>query len=171
MSHKIVSCQETVTNNIEALCISLKRLFYPCHLSDLVKFLEETVQKFVIFNYILDYIYSRFNHLLSSWNQDISQVNKLALYCNVIPLQESSPLQNYFGGRWWNSFPNFSPKDKSKHCLQLAVTSEYTVLSFKVRLYLMDSLVSLVAPIWEKGMIVSCSWVRAAHKFTEISMT
>ena len=46
--------------------------------------LEETLHRFVIFNYILDYIYSRFNHLLSSWNQDILQPNKLELYCYVI---------------------------------------------------------------------------------------
>ena len=29
----------------------------------------------MIFNYILDYIYSKFNELLSSWNQDILQPN------------------------------------------------------------------------------------------------
>ena len=46
--------------------------------------LEGTLHRFVIINYILDYIYSRFNHLLSSWNQDILQPNKLELYCYVI---------------------------------------------------------------------------------------
>ena len=33
--------------------------------------------KNLIFNYILDYIYSKFSQLLSSWNQDILQPNKL----------------------------------------------------------------------------------------------
>ena len=34
-------------------------------------FLKETLHICVIFNYILDYLYSRFNHLFSTWNQDI----------------------------------------------------------------------------------------------------
>ena len=91
LPHKIVCCQETVANNIEVLCILLKS-----RLSDMVKFLEETLQKSVIFNYILDYINSRFSHFLSSWNQDILQPNELALYYKVIHLQEASPQQNCF---------------------------------------------------------------------------
>ena len=34
--HKIVCCQETVVNNIVALCVLLKRLSYPCRLPDMV---------------------------------------------------------------------------------------------------------------------------------------
>ena len=34
--HIIVSCQEVVADNIEAVCILLKRLSYPCRLSDMV---------------------------------------------------------------------------------------------------------------------------------------
>ena len=47
-------------------------------------------------NYIFAYNYSRFDHLLSSRNQDISQPSKLALYCSVIQ-QKGAPLQNCFG--------------------------------------------------------------------------
>ena len=39
LPHKIVWCQETVANNIEALCILLKRLSCPCHLSHIVSLL------------------------------------------------------------------------------------------------------------------------------------
>ena len=38
----------------------------------------------------------------------------------------------------------------------ITVTSEHTASSFKVCLYLMDSLVNLVAPMWVNGMIVPC---------------
>ena len=61
----------------------------------------ETLQKLVICNYILDYIYSKFNQLLSSWNQGILQQNKLVKSLWIC---------------WWNSFTNFLSKDKSKHC-------------------------------------------------------
>ena len=50
----------------------------------------------MIFNYILDYIHSRFNQLLNSWNQDTLQPNKQALYSNVIH-ENWAPLQNCFG--------------------------------------------------------------------------
>ena len=78
------------------LQITLKYCAYYSRLSDMIKFLEETLQKSVILNYILDYINSRFNHFLSSWNQDILQPNELALYYKVIHLQEASPQQNCF---------------------------------------------------------------------------
>ena len=92
--HKIVCCQETVANKIEALCILLKRLSYPCRFSDMVPFFGRNLTEVcLIFNYVLDYIYNRVNHLLSFWNQDILQPDKLALYCNVIP-QKTASLQN-----------------------------------------------------------------------------
>ena len=64
LPHKIVCCQETVANNMEAMCILLKRL-YPSVSDTWYHFWGGTLQKFVIFNYILDYIYSKFNQLLS----------------------------------------------------------------------------------------------------------
>ena len=38
----------------------------------------------------------------------------------------------------------------------ITFTNEHTASSFKVCLYLMDSLVNLVAPTWVNGMIVPC---------------
>ena len=61
----------------------------------MVPLLGRNPAEFVIFNYILDYIYSKFNQLLSSWNQDILQPNKLALYCSVIH-QNGALQQNCF---------------------------------------------------------------------------
>ena len=37
----------------------------------------------LIFNYVLDYVYNWFSHLLNSLNQDILELNNLALYCSV----------------------------------------------------------------------------------------
>ena len=59
-------------------------------------FARNPTEIFLIFNYAFDYIYNRFNQPLSSWNQDILQQNKLALYCNVIH-QKGSSLQNCLG--------------------------------------------------------------------------
>ena len=98
---------------------------------------KKTLQKFVVFNYKLDYIYSKFNQLLSSWNQDILQLNKLAKLLWVC---------------WWNILLWHG----TIKTLFITVTSEYTASSFKVCLYLMDSLVTLVAPMWVNWMIVPC---------------
>ena len=67
LPHKIVCCQETVANNIEDLRILLLKTFLslPFGLHG-TTFGKKTLQKFVIFNYKLDYIYSKFNQLLSS---------------------------------------------------------------------------------------------------------
>ena len=94
----------------------------------------------MIFKYILDYTYSKFNQLLSSWNQGILQPNKPAKLLWVC---------------WWNSFTDFLSKEKSKHCF-IMVTSEHTASSFKVWVYLINSLLTLVAPISVNGMIVLC---------------
>ena len=50
------------------------------------------------------------------------------------------------------------------------VTSEYAVPSFKIWLYLVDSLVILVAPMRENGIIYLVTRVEAANKFTEITV-
>ena len=50
----------------------------------------------LIFNYVLDYVYNWFSHLLNSLNQDILELNNLALYCSVTH-QKRAPLQNCFG--------------------------------------------------------------------------
>ena len=78
LPHKIVCCQATVSNDIEALCILLlKRLIFAVCLT-WYHFWEETLQKSVIFDYKLDFIYSKFKQPDSSWGQDILQGNKLA---------------------------------------------------------------------------------------------
>ena len=64
LPHKIVCCQATVSNDIEALCILLlKRLIFAVCLT-WYHFWEETLQKFVIFNYILEHTFTA--NLISS---------------------------------------------------------------------------------------------------------
>ena len=78
LPRKIVYCQGTVAHNIEALCILLKILSYPCRLSDMVPlFGRNPAEICLIFNYVLDYIYNRFNY-------------------HVVH-QKGSPLQNCLG--------------------------------------------------------------------------
>ena len=69
----------------------------------------------------------------------------LVLKTNVIH-EIRAPQQNC------SSFTKLSSKDKT---LFLRVTSEYTVSSFKVRLYLTDSLIILLAPMWDNSMIIT----------------
>ena len=75
---------KTVANNNEVLRILLKRLSYPCNLSDMVPLFRRNPTEIC-----------RFSYLLSHLNQDILQSNKRALYCNVID-QKGAPLQNCF---------------------------------------------------------------------------
>ena len=56
--HNIVSCQETVVNNIKTFILTVCVTWN--------HFLENTLQIFVILNYILDNIYNRLNDLITS---------------------------------------------------------------------------------------------------------
>ena len=100
----------------------------------------------MIFNYILDYICSKFNQLLSSWNQDIIQPNKLAKLRWVC---------------WWIVFRIFHPKINQN----IVYNSQKRAHGIKFWLYLMDSLVTLVPPLWVNRTIVQChtslgcSWI------------
>ena len=73
-------------------------------------------------------------------------LNCLALYCNII-YPKGTPLENYFGFVDGTVLRISRPK----------ITSEYTVSSLNVWLYLMESLVNLVALMWENAMIVPCN--------------
>ena len=66
LRHNTVYFQETVTN-ISSILHIIKRLSYPCGLSDIVpRFGRNPSEICLIFNYLLGYIYNRFNHPLNS---------------------------------------------------------------------------------------------------------
>ena len=112
---------------------------------------------FVILNYILDYIYSRFTYLLRSWNQYVLQLTKLALYCNIIH-QKGARLLNCAGFVDGKILRISRPKIN-----QNIVYNGHRVgykqahgIKFQNLALLIDLLVILVASVWKNDMIVSC---------------
>ena len=72
-------------DGIEALCILLKRFSYPCRYSDLIpRFGRPVPQTSIISNYVLDHIYTNFNHLLDTMNQQWLSPNNLERFCQAI---------------------------------------------------------------------------------------
>ena len=57
--------------SIEALCILLKRLAYPCRYYDMIgRFGRSKTMLCIIFNHVLDFVYDKFSHLLTSFDQN-----------------------------------------------------------------------------------------------------
>ena len=76
--------QGTVCSGIEGFCLLLKRLAYPCRYFDL------------IYNVVLDWIYTNHGHRLTSWNQLFLTPAWLEQYSQAI-YQMGCPLTNCFG--------------------------------------------------------------------------
>ena len=94
---KIVTCQRTVSSGVDALCILLKRLAFPCRYTDMVPTFGRSDTEFcLIYNHMLDYIYTQHHHRFQSWNQHFLQPAILQEYANVIR-EEGAPLENCFG--------------------------------------------------------------------------
>ena len=67
---KIVTCQRTVSSRVDALCILLKWLAFPCWYTNMVPTFGEKWNRIVpIYNHMLNYIYTQHHHRLQSWNQ------------------------------------------------------------------------------------------------------
>ena len=84
-------------SGIESLCVLLKRLTYPCHYSDLIPRFGRSVPDLAnCFNFTLDFIYNRWGHLLSNFNQPFLSQQCLEEYCLKIA-QSGAPLINCWG--------------------------------------------------------------------------
>ena len=67
---KFVCSQRTVCSKLEGLCILLKRLAFPCRHIDMVsRFGRNPTELCLIFNTVLEFVYSSHHHHLESWNQ------------------------------------------------------------------------------------------------------
>ena len=67
---KFVCSQRTVCSKLEGLCILLKRLAFPCRYIDMVsRFGRNPTELCLIFNTVLEFLYSSHHHRLESWNQ------------------------------------------------------------------------------------------------------
>lgn len=81
----VVCYNGTKVSNIEALCIFLKRLAYPCRYGDMIpRFGRSVPELSLICNYILDWIYNNFAHKLRDFNQNWLAPNRLAEYADAI---------------------------------------------------------------------------------------
>ena len=82
---------------MEALCILLKRLAYPCRYTDMVpRFGRNPSELCLIFNTAVDFIYEHHHHRLHSWDQFFLQPYQLHRYAEAVH-QQGAPLNNCFG--------------------------------------------------------------------------
>ena len=93
----IVCSQRTTCSGLEALCILLKRLAFPCRYTDMAtRFGRNPTELCLIFNTILNFVYTTHHHHLSSWEQPFLSPENLALYSAAIH-NHGAPLENCFG--------------------------------------------------------------------------
>ena len=65
---KIVTTQLLVSSGVDALCILLKRLAFPCRYTDMIPiFGRNETELCLIYNHMLDYIYTQHHHRLQSF--------------------------------------------------------------------------------------------------------
>ena len=82
---------------VEALCICLKRLAYPCRYCDLVPRVGRPVpQLCTIANTVIDMIYARFGYLLRDLNQPYLSPANLEKYADAVH-SKGAALQNCWG--------------------------------------------------------------------------
>ena len=94
---KISTCQRTVNSGVDALCILLKRLAFPCQYTDMVPtFGRNETELCLIYNRMLNYVHTQHHHRLQSWSQHFLQPGILQEYANVMH-EKGAPLEKCFG--------------------------------------------------------------------------
>lgn len=89
--------QRTVSSGMEALCILLRRLSYPCRFSDIIpRFGRPVPGLSMVSNQVLDYIYDTHGHRITQWNHQVLSQPLLQLYSDTIAAKGSA-LDNCFG--------------------------------------------------------------------------
>ena len=93
----IVTKDRHVVPSIEAVCILLKRLAYPCRFGDMIpRFGRPVPTLSIICKRMIDLIYKRFNHLLKTFDQPLLRKEKLMEYADSI-YKKSNALKNCSG--------------------------------------------------------------------------
>ena len=93
----IVTYNRHVIPSLEALCIFLRRFAYPSRLSDMVpRFGRSVPMLSIIFSHMLNFIYNRYKHLLSSLNQSWLSQQNLEMFALTV-YQKSGALKNCWG--------------------------------------------------------------------------
>ena len=93
-----ILCYNNVkVKSIEALCVLLKRFAYPCRYTDMIPIFGRPVpQLSIITNYVTDYLYQRWAHLLTDLNQAWLSPQKLEQFAYSIHAKGSA-LNNCWG--------------------------------------------------------------------------
>ena len=83
---EIVCTQRSVCDGMEAMCILLKRLAYPCRYTNMVPcFGRNPTELCLIFNEVLDFIYTSHRHCLQNWDRNpFLQPDQLHRYTDAI---------------------------------------------------------------------------------------
>ena len=89
--------QRSVASGMEALCILLRRLAYPCRYSDMLpRFGRPVPVLSMVSNQVLDYICDVHSRRITQWNHEIFSQQVLQLYSDAIAAKEAA-LNNCFG--------------------------------------------------------------------------
>ena len=94
----VIKCpQGAICNGVEALCLLLRRLAYPCRLSDLVQRFGRPVPELsLILAELMAFIDERHSHLICDWNEALLSPDKLESYAAAIS-SKGAALNNCFG--------------------------------------------------------------------------
>ena len=94
---EFVTYNGLIFESILALCIYLKRSSYPCRYSDMVFHFARPVPEIcIITNHMIDWIYNRWNHLLTTYNHYPLSPANLSLYADAVH-QSGAALDNCWG--------------------------------------------------------------------------
>ena len=91
---EFVTYNGLIVESIPALCICLKRVSYPCCYSDMVFHFARPVPEICIITYhMIDWIYNRWHHLLTTYNHNLLSPANLMLYADAVH-QSGAALDN-----------------------------------------------------------------------------
>ena len=89
--------QGSVADGMEALCMLLKRLSYPCRYADMVhRFGRPIPVLSMVTNQVLDFIYDTHGRRILQWNHDLLNPRSLEEYTYAVS-RKGAPLDNCFG--------------------------------------------------------------------------
>ncbi len=87
----------TVVDSVEALCICLRRLAYPCRYGDMVsRFARPVPHLSMISNLVIEQLFDRYGHLLTSLDQPWLSRHNLKLFADAIH-DKGAALDNCWG--------------------------------------------------------------------------
>ena len=89
--------QKSICDDLEGLCVLLRRTGYPCRFSNMIQRFPRPVSDLsLIANEVIDFIYDKHRHLITEWNRDVLGSDALQQYAETVS-RKGSPLNNCFG--------------------------------------------------------------------------